>query len=55
MKLSWDRADRLAKEGARSTNMPEVPDLPKIPLSIVKGKLNKAIIKLIIKLQIYHF
>ena len=26
-----NRAERLAREGARSTNMPEVPDLPKKP------------------------
>jgi len=41
-----DRADRLAKSGAKSRNMPEVPDLPKIPLSIIKGKVNRAINKL---------
>ena len=34
-------ADDLAKEGAALTRGPRVPDLPKVPLSIVNSKIHK--------------
>ena len=34
-------ADELAKKGAKNTRSPRVPDLPKIPLSIVGSKIHR--------------
>ena len=39
-------ADTLAKKGARLTRAPRVPDLPKIPLSILDSKIHKRMMAL---------
>ena len=39
-------ADEMARAGAQNSNSPRIPDLPKIPLSTLKSKLNTATLAL---------
>ena len=41
-----DLADEMARKGAHNRDSPRLPDLPKIPLSTLRSKLNKATIAL---------